>query len=331
MTSSLLGSEVTVLDDVHPVDDGDSGRCDRLILGHLLESDRGRGIGGLGNRIHQGRAERAGPEEVRARRRIPGRAIDLPRDEGAERIPRAVLLGCQKRGSQQGTADLLGEEVDSISRVILECGGRGRVQLGGRSAPVSRTGPRTFPIVPCDIRSVFPDRYILFLAYSAQTTLGVSDPEDKGATRRIAVARRARRAVRSVDVLAYLKQELEYAYDMISRSTTTKPGIIQDVGAIEGLTDGVYDRGYDKLRGVVSGEDAEDNQFVPLYGGFTCRLPGIVQWRPAGVLPWAIASRTGWRQGLASRRDSIGGHRGSDDKFAQGRRDVIEPSEHNRE
>ncbi len=151
-----------------------------------------------------------------------------------------------------------------------------------KSSPVSRSSPSTFPVAPSDIKRVFLPQNLLILAYHAQVTVGLGDvmPPDTN-------------KIRSTDVRTVLRQELESAYDLMTRPLKDQVPLLQDVEYIESITDQVYQRGFDGAKDVPVDSPEEVNDFFTLYEGFTRRLPGNIRWRPVGALSWAIAIEAG--------------------------------------
>ncbi len=165
---------------------------------------------------------------------------------------------------------------------------------------VGRTGTRTFAIAPSDVKRIFVPQNLLNLAYAAQVSLDLGNSGFPGTNR-----------VKSTDVGAYLRRELESAYDLMEGRCHEEPPLLMDVDYIEKLTDQVYRRKYEGPKGAVVDSQAELNDFYTLYESFTHRLPGNLRFRPIGVLCWGIALEAGLlnrqlRKDMADTKDSEG-------------------------
>jgi hypothetical protein len=149
--------------------------------------------------------------------------------------------------------------------------------------PVSRTDTRTYAIAPSDVRRVFVGENLLSLAWSVQNGINLGNARFPQTT-----------AVRGLDVRAYLRQELEVAYDLMDgRTRQDKFGMLMEVDYIEHMIDEFLERKFDGSKLDKADGDDDSNPFFNLYEAFTNRLPGNTRRQPIGVLCWAIALDAG--------------------------------------
>ena len=98
---------------------------------------------------------------------------------------------------------------------------------------------------------------------------------------------------RLTDVRAYLRAELESAYDLMEGRCKEEQPFLQDVDYIESLADQVYCRKFEGPKGAEPGPGQGEQRFATLYESFTTGLPGNLHDRTIGVLCWGIAIEAG--------------------------------------
>jgi hypothetical protein len=163
------------------------------------------------------------------------------------------------------------------------------------SITLNRLGPRTYAIAPSDLSRVFPDNSLLTLALHAQQALDLVDPaaaDSPGADGHAADLSLFKGA-RLTDVRAYLRAELESAYDIMEGRCREQQSVLQDVEYIDHLADQVYCRKFEDPKSAPGASSPERNEFTTLYENLTHRLQGKMHDRPVGVLCWGIAIQAG--------------------------------------
>jgi len=155
----------------------------------------------------------------------------------------------------------------------------------------NRLGPRTYAIAPSDVNRVFQPDNLLRLAGDVDDALDLHDLISSTGQATITEDKRAR----LTDVRAFLRQELESAYDLMEGRCKEEQALLQDVEYIDSLADQVYCRKFEGPKGanVKALPEQEKNEFSTLYESFTTRLPGNLQGRAIGVLCWGIAVEAG--------------------------------------
>src|SRR5262245_25070882 len=107
------------------------------------------------------------------------------------------------------------------------------VKLTAIFFPTSRVGERTYPISPNDLPDVFDRTHLLYLALAARNVL-LTDPSGD-------------LEPRATDVRAYLRQELEAAYDLMPRHTGALGPLADTQFIEENVLKPVLERRFDPL------------------------------------------------------------------------------------
>jgi hypothetical protein len=149
--------------------------------------------------------------------------------------------------------------------------------------PTSRVGERAYPIPPNDLPDVFDRTVLLYIALAARNVLMTNADKLKESERP---------EPRATDVMAYLRQELDAAYDlMVGRNGI--PGPLADIAFIEEqVLHPVQEREFYATRSpatkLMTRADIWE-QYHKHALALADRLPGDLRNRTLGGLAWAIA------------------------------------------
>ena len=175
-------------------------------------------------------------------------------------------------------------------RASKEDRARKAIEQALRHSPLNRLGPRTYAIAPSDVIRVFTTDNLLRLAGDVEDALDLHDPINMpNPTATVLEDKKAR----LTDVRAFVRQELESAYDLMEGRCKEEQALLQDVEYIDSLADQFYCRKFEGPKGLKAESHSEKNEFSTLYESFTTRLPGNLHGRVIGVLCWGIALEAG--------------------------------------
>ena len=196
----------------------------------------------------------------------------------------------QKAAARRETQPYDEKAAEKSFRASKEDRARKAIEQALRHSPLNRLGPRTYAIAPSDVIRVFTTDNLLRLAGDVEDALDLHDPINMpNPTATVLEDKKAR----LTDVRAFVRQELESAYDLMEGRCKEEQALLQDVEYIDSLADQFYCRKFEGPKGLKAESHSEKNEFSTLYESFTTRLPGNLHGRVIGVLCWGIALEAG--------------------------------------
>jgi hypothetical protein len=152
--------------------------------------------------------------------------------------------------------------------------------------PTSRTGQLAYPISPNDLPDVFGRPALLYLALAAQNVLEARGQDLNQANSDYSIEPRA------TDVMAYLRRELESAYDLMV-GPPDAPGPLANIGLIETeVLRPVLNREFDPKAVPSPAPTTREETWEQYHShslNLAAQLPGDIRNRSMGALAWAIA------------------------------------------